>query len=1146
MKVKAAKALGISALLALQLLVPAQGFGQEARQGSLETGNSNVPATTTSTVYGSGSIGTLAAVPSPWSNKDIGSPSLAGSADFNAGTGVYTVKGAGKDIWGTSDQFHYVYQPLTGSGAIIAQVTGQGNTDDFAKAGLMIRETLDANAKHVDIAAVPSGMYTFQYRNDVGGATTSVKANSTSPSWLKLERDGNTFKGSYSTDGSTWTEVSQTSVTMESSVYVGLAVSSHSVSKLSTATFTNVSLGGSDTTAPSVPTGLTSPGQTETTVDLSWAASTDNVGVTGYDVFQNGTLIGSPLSTSYSVVGLTPGTAYSFTVKAKDAAGNSSAASSQLSVTTKADTTAPTEPTNVTAASKTDTTVTLTWTASTDNVGVTAYDIYRDGTLVQAGVTETSYTVTGLTASTAYSFTVKAKDAAGNQSAASQPLSVTTNAPGPGEVPAPWQSKDIGSPAVAGSALYDANTDVFTVSGAGKDIWSTSDQFRYVYRPWSGDGTIVALITSQTNTDGWAKAGIMIRENLNADAKHADLLLSPSNGFTFQYRTVAGGSTESVKQASSSPAWVKLQRTGNVIKGFVSNNGMNWGDIGSVTVAMGANVYFGLAVTSHDVNTASTATISKVTANASGDVYPPTAPTNVAVDSKTDTSVGLSWLASVDDIGVTGYDVYRDGQLAGSTTTETSFKVTGLKANTAYSFTVKAKDAAGHVSEASTPLSVTTAAQPDTQSPTAPSNLSSPAKTSSSVSLAWTASTDNVGVFKYDVYKDGKLADSTTGTTFTVSGLTANTTYSFAVKARDLAGNVSAASNTLSVKTSSTSTDPYTLQVVADNLEVPWALAFAPDGRIFFTERNSGRVRVVVNGQVRSTPVITLGAPFYYQPKSEGGLLGIALDPNFETNHYMYLYHTYKDSNNTVKNRLVRLIEKNNTATLDKVLLDKLPGAVYHNGGRLKVGPDNKLYFSNGNYGKTDDTLTYLGGKIFRLNLDGTIPSDNPFGASSPVYTRGHRNPQGLAWQPGTNRLFASEHGEAAKDEINLIVPGANYGWPDYEGDNQNKPGITPPLIHSGNARWAPSGITFVSDGPWKGDLLVSNLAGKQIIRMQVKEQNGQPVIGNLSYLYKNTYGRIREIIEAPDRSLYLITSNNGDKNGDGTPDKLIRLIPNF
>lgn len=643
-------------------------------------------------------------------------------------------------------------------------------------------------------------------------------------------------------------------------------------------------------------------------------------------------------------------------------------------------------------------------------------------------------------------------------------------------VPSPWKQQNIGSPSVKGNASYDPTADQFSVSGAGKDIWGKSDQFNYVYQPWTGDGAIIALVSSQTNSHEFAKAGIMIRETLNADSKHVDLLLTPSNGFTFQYRAETGGTSQSEKIASTSPAWIKLERKGNVIKGYVSNNGLNWGDLGNVTLNINASLYVGLAVSSHNESKLSTAIFDKVKVNASGDVYPPTEPTHLQATSVTDTTASISWTASLDDVGVKDYDVYKDDVLAQANVTDTSYTFTGLTPNTTYNFTVRARDTAGNISNASSPLTVKTTNQTDTQAPTAPTELESSSKTSSSVHLTWTASTDDVGVYEYDIYKNGSLAGSTSVTSFKVTGLTANTTYSFTVNARDLAGNISEASQALSVKTNPASSDPYIPEVVANNLETPWAIDFAPDGRIFFTERNSGRVRVVENGNLKSTPVITLSSPFYYMPKSEGGLLGLALDPNFATNHYMYIYHSYKTSDNKVANRVVRLKEINNKATIDKVLITNLPGAVYHNGGRLKIGPDNKLYFGDGNYGNKDDTLSYLGGKIFRLNLDGTIPADNPFGASSPIYSRGHRNPQGLAWQPGTNRLFESEHGESSKDEINFIEPGNNYGWPKYEGGNQNQTGITPPLIYASGTTWAPSGMTFVTQGPWAGNLLVTNL----------------------------------------------------------------------
>ncbi|WP_314589530.1 PQQ-dependent sugar dehydrogenase [Paenibacillus terrigena] len=182
-------------------------------------------------------------------------------------------------------------------------------------------------------------------------------------------------------------------------------------------------------------------------------------------------------------------------------------------------------------------------------------------------------------------------------------------------------------------------------------------------------------------------------------------------------------------------------------------------------------------------------------------------------------------------------------------------------------------------------------------------------------------------------------------------------------------------------------------------------------------------------------------------------------------------------------------------------------------------------------------------GKILRINLDGSIPADNPV-AGSPMYSMGHRNPQGLTWHPETGRLYASEHGQSAHDEFNLIEAGANYGWPVIEGDETSAehPAFKTPIIHSGEETWAPSGITFVSQGPWKGQLLVASLRGQQVLSMTL-DASGEKVT-NVQSLFRS-YGRIRNVYEAPGGVLYFMTNN---RDGRGNPqegdDKLIRLVP--
>jgi glucose/arabinose dehydrogenase len=333
---------------------------------------------------------------------------------------------------------------------------------------------------------------------------------------------------------------------------------------------------------------------------------------------------------------------------------------------------------------------------------------------------------------------------------------------------------------------------------------------------------------------------------------------------------------------------------------------------------------------------------------------------------------------------------------------------------------------------------------------------------------------------------------------------------------------------------------PYDIEVIVQNLYVPWAMDISNEGKIYFTER-SGAVRIIENGKLLSQPLITLRAPFV--SGGEGGLMGIALDPNFSRNHYIYVMHSYSEGNR-IYNRVVRLLESNNRATLDRVIFDRIPGGRIHNGGRLKIGPDQKLYITTGDAGNSAlaQNPTSTAGKILRLELDGRIPVDNPI-ANSPLYSIGHRNPQGLAWN-SRNMLFASDHGQSAHDEINIIYPNANYGWPLVQGDETSSEVTTQrPLIHSGEVTWAPSGIAFINQGPWQGRLLVATLRGQQLLVISLNG-SGTAVV-NLESWLNNEYGRLREVIQGKDGSLFLLTSN---RDGRGNPiaadDRIIRLIP--
>jgi len=328
----------------------------------------------------------------------------------------------------------------------------------------------------------------------------------------------------------------------------------------------------------------------------------------------------------------------------------------------------------------------------------------------------------------------------------------------------------------------------------------------------------------------------------------------------------------------------------------------------------------------------------------------------------------------------------------------------------------------------------------------------------------------------------------------------------------------------------STPTAGPAVTVLATGLDVPWALGFLPDGGIMFTER-PGTVRLVSpDGDLLSTPLLTLGD---VATGGEGGLLGLAVHPDFRTNGLVYLYYTYRDGPK-LANRLVKYKLQGNVLVQPQVLLSGIPGAGNHDGGRIKFGPDGTLFVTTGDASNSDSAQDKdaLSGKILRLRDDGSVPSDNPF-PGSPVYTLGHRNPEGIAWD-SQGRMWATEHGSAATDELNSVRPGKNYGWPTIRGD-QKATGMESPAVHSGSDTWAPSGLAFLN-----GSLYFAGLRGERLYRVSVDA----PSRIASTYL-AGQFGRLRDVVAGPDGFLYVTTSN---RDGRGSPttddDRIFRVNP--
>lgn len=329
-------------------------------------------------------------------------------------------------------------------------------------------------------------------------------------------------------------------------------------------------------------------------------------------------------------------------------------------------------------------------------------------------------------------------------------------------------------------------------------------------------------------------------------------------------------------------------------------------------------------------------------------------------------------------------------------------------------------------------------------------------------------------------------------------------------------------------------------EVVADHLDTPWELAFAPDGRLFFTQR-PGVVSVIENGNNK----VWLELDSVALEVGESGLLGITLHPDFSQNGYVYMGYTYAESKAPLKlvNKLVRYREDQATKTpvFDKVLLDNIPGNYVHNIGPLEFGPDGKLYLTIGEIFLPElaQDMSSLNGKILRMNDDGTIPDDNPF-PDSYIYSLGHRNPQGLAFNPETGALWSTEHGPSEEqgccnDEINLIKAGANYGWPLIRG-SQTQSGLETPIQHSGDtATWAPTGGIFVTQGDWAGSFVFTGLRGQALYRAVFDSSDPTKIQSVERYLHKK-YGRLRNVVERSDGKL-LVAVSNQDGRGDPTSD---------
>ncbi|TLS48332.1 DUF1349 domain-containing protein [Paenibacillus antri] len=526
----------------------------------------------------------------PWTGVDVAPAGWKGwPGSFNYERGWFIVRASGDDIWRNQDEFHFVQQPYSGDGVFIAKLEYQENTNSWAKAGLMVRESLDAGSRYAAILLTPANGAQMQARASSGGTSTAhgtvsgVKA----PYWVKLERSGDTFRGYVSPTGEegSWQLVGTVNVALGAEAYIGLASTSHTNAVANLSEFSQVSVSPENRT--------TAVGET-LAIRLASEDRDGNPVVYGFagELPAGATLDPYTGQFEWTPVAAQIGThLLTFTVTDVPPAGRqrSSETTIRVDVTPSVqDKAALREAIAIAQSFAAHDYTPSSWAVLAASLE-TALAVDGDAEAVQEDIDAATAALTAAIEALEYR----------NRG----PVFVTTD---------PWTGSDIGATAIPGSFAASAGT--FTVQGAGFDIWRLADQFYFVHQPFSGDGTFVTRMVSQQNTYQWAKAGLMIRETLDAGSRYAFMHLTPTNGAHFHSRrttdasATAHGSVSGIK----APYWLKLERSGNTFRGYVSADGRDWQLVGTVTATMGADVRVGLAVASHANNQLNTSVFDNV------------------------------------------------------------------------------------------------------------------------------------------------------------------------------------------------------------------------------------------------------------------------------------------------------------------------------------------------------------------------------------------------------------------------------------------------------------------------------------------------------------------------------------------------------
>jgi glucose/arabinose dehydrogenase/chitodextrinase len=867
------------------------------------------------------------------------------------------------------------------------------------------------------------------------------------------------------------------------------------------------STGSGDTTLPSVPTDLTATPASATEIDLAWTASTDNVGVAGYRVFRNGTSVGTPATTSFHDSGLEPTTTYSYTVSAFDAAGNSSAQSASASATTPASPADTTPPTVSMTAPSSGATVSGTQTVSADaadDVGVAGVQFLLDGSSLGAEDTVAPFAVTWDTTAVAngpHSLSARARDAAGNVTTSTAADVTVANAPaGPGD-PAASYAFDEGT----GIAAADASGHGVTGTLTGGATWGAGRNGNAVSLDGTDDHVDLAnpaglQLTGSMTISAWVNSSAFPADDAPVVSKRG------SDGFQLDTTVDHGARTIGFKLSGSS-----------------GNDMFRYG-----ATPMQANSWYHIA----GVFNASTRSL---------DVY-----LNGQLDNGIlEGTVTATQQDSPENVNVgrrPGRDFFFNGRIDD------------------VRIYPRALTAAEVQTDMVTPVGSSNPSDPDrpTVSITSPANGS---QVGGIVTVTADA-TDNVGVTGVQVYVDGAAvgvedtsppygADWDTRTV-------ANGAHTITARARDAAGN-STLSSPIMVNVANTSY--FQNEVLATGFELPTNIEFLPDGRMLVVEL-AGTIKLLPAPYTQPSPTPFLELTNVGSAGVQQGIYDIALDPNFATNRYYYVFYTLGTPN---RDRLARF-------TANLALTGTVPGSEFvlyqdpqtaeaeHHGGAVNFGNDGKIYFTTGEHfgAEVAQQLDNPRGKLHRINPDGTIPTDNPFhdGAGpnvDSIWAYGLRNPFRAYYDAPTGRLYIGDVGgntySVAREEVNLGVRGANYGWPESEGPCSSP--CTSPIYsypHSGRDASITGGFVYHGTqfpAAYQGSYFFADYTQNWIRRLTFDAngnvtgvQNFEPSDGSVD----GPYGDIVYLAEGPDGALYYVDLGYSDIGGTFGVSKIRRI----